>query len=90
MGERAQAEALRLAEKLRDAAPALSIAVNSGGGSFKSQFKKADKSGARFALILGDDELDAREAGLKPLRTQDEQQSVAWDDIAGILVESRD
>ena len=53
--------------------------VNSGGGSFKSQFKKADKSGARFALILGEDELAARVVGCKPLRDDSEQQTIAWD-----------
>ncbi|TCD20111.1 histidine--tRNA ligase [Pseudomonas sp. IC_126] len=78
-GEPAEIAALALAERLRDALPGLRLLVNAGGGSFKSQFKKADKSGARFALILGDDELAARVVGCKPLRDDSEQQSIAWD-----------
>lgn len=78
-GEAAELAALALAERLRDVLPGLRLLVNAGGGSFKSQFKKADKSGARFALILGDDELAARVVGCKPLRDDSEQQSIAWD-----------
>ena len=78
-GNAAELAALALAERLRDALPGLRLLVNAGGGSFKSQFKKADKSGARFALILGDDELAGRVVGCKPLRDDSEQQSVAWD-----------
>ncbi len=78
-GEAAELAALGLAEQLRDALPGLRLLVNAGGGSFKSQFKKADKSGARFALILGDDELAGRVVGCKPLRDNSEQQSIAWD-----------
>ncbi len=78
-GEAAELAALGLAEQLRDALPGLRLLVNAGGGSFKSQFKKADKSGARFALIMGDDELAERVVGCKPLRDDSEQQSIAWD-----------
>ncbi|MBA1183675.1 histidine--tRNA ligase [Stutzerimonas nitrititolerans] len=78
-GEAAELAALSLAERLRDALPGLRLLVNAGGGSFKSQFKKADKSGARFALILGEDELAGRVVGCKPLRDDSEQQSIAWD-----------
>jgi len=78
-GEAAELAALGLAERLRDALPGLRLLVNAGGGSFKSQFKKADKSGALFALILGDDELAGRVVGCKPLRDDSEQQSIAWD-----------
>ncbi|HCG40739.1 MAG TPA: histidine--tRNA ligase [Pseudomonas sp.] len=78
-GEPAELAALALAERLRDTLPGLRLLVNAGGGSFKSQFKKADKSGARFALILGDDELAGRVVGCKPLRDDSEQQSIAWD-----------
>jgi histidyl-tRNA synthetase len=78
-GEAAELAALGLAERLRDALPGLRLLVNAGGGSFKSQFKKADKSGARFALILGEDELAGRVVGCKPLRDDSEQQSIAWD-----------
>ncbi|QTS85430.1 histidine--tRNA ligase [Pseudomonas khazarica] len=81
-GEAAELAALTLVERLRDELPALRLLLNSGGGSFKSQFKKADKSGARYALILGDDELARRVVGCKPLRDDSEQQSVAWDALA--------
>ncbi|MFH6600966.1 histidine--tRNA ligase [Ectopseudomonas khazarica] len=81
-GEAAELAALTLVERLRDELPALCLLLNSGGGSFKSQFKKADKSGARYALILGDDELAGRVVGCKPLRDDSEQQSVAWDALA--------
>ncbi|MCY1399254.1 Histidine--tRNA ligase [compost metagenome] len=78
-GEPAELAALTLAERLRDVIPGLRLLVNAGGGSFKSQFKKADKSGAQFALILGDDELAGRVVGCKPLRGEGEQQTIAWD-----------
>lgn len=81
-GEAAELAALTLVERLRDQLPGLNLLLNSGGGSFKSQFKKADKSGARYALILGDDELAARVVGCKPLRDDSEQKSVAWDALA--------
>ncbi|MCG8906380.1 histidine--tRNA ligase [Pseudomonas nitroreducens] len=78
-GEPAELAALTLAEKLREAIPDLRLLVNAGAGSFKSQFKKADKSGAQFAMILGDDELANRVVGFKPLRGEGEQQNIAWD-----------
>ena len=84
-GEAAELAGLGLAERLRDAIPGLRLLVNSGGGSFKSQFKKADKSGARFALILGEDELAARVVGCKPLRDDVQQQNIAWDALAAHL-----
>ncbi|MBG4726734.1 histidine--tRNA ligase [Pseudomonas aeruginosa] len=78
-GEPAELAALPLAEQLRSAIPGIRLLVNAGAGSFKSQFKKADKSGARFALILGEDEVANRVVGFKPLRDEGEQQSIAWD-----------
>ena len=78
-GEASELAALQLSERLRDALPGLRLAVNAGGGSFKSQFKKADKSGAHFALILGDEELAARQVALKPLRDDSEQQTIGWE-----------
>lgn len=84
-GEAAELAGLALAERLRDALPGLRLLVNAGGGSFKSQFKKADKSGARFALILGEDELAGRVVGCKPLRDDAEQQTIAWDALPAHL-----
>ena len=69
-GEAASREAWRLGERLRDAGLAC---VFGAGGSFKSQMKKADASGARFAIILGDDEVAAGKLTLKPLRGEGEQ-----------------
>ncbi|AVR66542.1 histidine--tRNA ligase [Pseudomonas paraeruginosa] len=78
-GEPAELAALALAEQLRSSIPGIRLLVNAGAGSFKSQFKKADKSGARYALILGEDEVANRVVGFKPLRDEGEQQSIAWD-----------
>lgn len=78
-GEPAELAALTLAEQLRSAIPGIRLLVNADAGSFKSQFKKADKSGARFALILAEDEVANRVVGFKPLRDEGEQQSIAWD-----------
>jgi len=77
--------AFALAEELRDSVDGIQVEMNLGGGSFKSQMKRADKSGAEFALILGEQELADGCVGLKPLRTTDEQSSVALDDLAETL-----
>jgi histidyl-tRNA synthetase len=88
-GDSAQTEALAAAEQLRDALPGLRIVQHNGGGSFKSQMKKADKSGARLALIWGDDEVAANTVSIKPLREQNnervEQQSVARTELEQTL-----
>jgi len=67
-GERAQRAGLRLAEQLRDALPGHGVVLNLGGGNLKTQFRRADRSGARLAVILGDEELDRGVAAVKPLR----------------------
>jgi histidyl-tRNA synthetase len=72
-GERAERAALRLAEQLRDALPGRGVVLNLGGGNFKTQFRRADRSGAQFALILGEDELDRGVAAVKPLRREGSQ-----------------
>ena len=87
VGERAQADAVRLAERLREQIPALRLLCHCGGGSFKSQFKKADRSGARVALVLGDDELDQGTIGIKPLRDNGEQRNVAIDALPEALTD---
>ena len=89
-GEPAELAALALSERLRDQLPSLRLQVNAGAGSFKSQFKKADKSGALFALILGEDELAQQVVGCKPLRGQGEQQSIAWSALADHLATCAD
>ncbi len=77
VGECAQQAGIRLAEQLRDAIPALRLEMNCGGGSFKSQFKRADKSGAQVALVLGEDEVDAGKVTLKFLREEAAQQTLS-------------
>ena len=59
--------------------------MNLGGGSFKAQMKRADKSGAMYALILGEQELSEGRIGCKPLRSDEEQESIALDDLATVL-----
>ena len=82
LGAPAELAALVLAERLRDQLPNLRLQVNAGAGSFKSQFKKADKSGALFALILAEDELAQQTVALKPLRGNGEQQQISWTALA--------
>ena len=81
LGTGTQQAAIRLAEQLRDALPGIRLVVHCGGGSFKRQFKKADKSGALCALILGEEEAAAGVVGLKPLRGDGEQLNLAWDAV---------
>ncbi|NNC22739.1 histidine--tRNA ligase [Salinisphaera sp. USBA-960] len=70
------AEVTRIAEWLRDVLPSLRLRANAGGGSFKSQFKRADRCGARLALILGEAEVEAGRIGIKPLTDAREQTTV--------------
>ena len=81
-GEAAALEAWRVAERLRDAGHEV---VLGGQGSFKSQMKKADGSGARFAIILGDDEVAAGKVTLKPLRAPGEQHLLGLEEAAARL-----
>ena len=81
-GERAEREALRLAERLRDALPGRGVLLNLGGGNFKAQFRRADRSGARLAVILGDDELDRGVAAVKTLRSEAGQMDCPLGELA--------
>ena len=81
MGENATKQGLILADKLRDQLPELRLISNCGGGSYKSQFKRADKSGARYAIILGDDEIANGTVSVKDLREGD-QETVDQDKLA--------
>lgn len=74
-GARAEDYSAQLAEQMRDAG--LRVVLHCGGGSFKSQMKKADASGARYAAVVGDDEADAQALTLKPLRAAEPQVKVA-------------
>jgi histidyl-tRNA synthetase len=86
VGDAAFKVGLTIAEDLRDQSDRIRVELNLGGGSFKSQLKRADKSGAEYAIILGEDEIARGEVGLKPLRTEAEQQNVAIDELAAMLV----
>jgi histidyl-tRNA synthetase len=77
MGDRATREGVVLSERLRNALPELRLITHCGGGTFKNQLKKADRSQARYALIFGEDEVKRQAIGLKPLRGKGEQQQVA-------------
>lgn len=70
-----------IADSIRTAYPAITVINNTAGGSFKSQFKKADKSGARLALILGDDEVANQQISIKDLRTASEQVTIEQQSI---------
>jgi histidyl-tRNA synthetase len=86
-GEQGARRGMEFAEALRTALPGLRLLVNCGGGSFKSQFKRADRSGADFALVIGDDEAAQHQVVIKPLRSNAAQETVAQQEIAGILGE---
>jgi histidyl-tRNA synthetase len=81
VGEAAEQAGMILAERLRDQLDGLKLQVNFGGGSFKSQFKKADKSGAAYAIIIGDDEAQRGDVALKSLRVEQEQITLNHDDL---------
>ena len=78
-------QALVLAEKLRDQCPSLRIECHCGGGSVKSQIKKADKSGATVALIMGEDEVASATIGVKYLREDKAQETVAQSELVSVL-----
>ncbi len=78
-------EALGLAEFLRDHLPGLRLACNLGGGSFKAQFKRADRSGAAYALVLGEEEVQQGRCQIKDLRGDQPQQSLAREELPARL-----
>ncbi|WP_305906627.1 histidine--tRNA ligase [Methylomarinum sp. Ch1-1] len=85
VGTDAEKVGMRVAEQLRTELSGLKLQVHCGGGSFKSQFKKADKSGAEYAVIIGDEEAARGEVSLKPLRTGEEQQNMPVPELVGAL-----
>jgi len=84
-GEKAGEAGFQLAEQLRDALPGLRLTMHCSGGSIKSQFRQADKSGAEIALILGDEEVQKETVGLKLLRREGEQTELDRDRLAECL-----
>ena len=84
-GEAADRYAFTVAERLRD--HGFSVTHHCGGGTFKSQMKRADASGARVAVIVGDDEANAREASVKPLREDRDQTRAPLDELPAALTD---
>ena len=82
-GEKSILQAMMYAEQIRDRIPSLNLKVNLGSESAGSQFKKADKSGARLALILGDSELDDGLVSCKDLREKSEQETMDLESLIG-------
>jgi histidyl-tRNA synthetase len=85
LGDAAAQEGLILAEELRTARPDLRILSNCGGGGTKAQFKRADRSGARYALVMGDNELANGTVALKALRSDEPQLEVGRDQLGELL-----
>lgn len=81
-GESAVKTGFQLAERLRDQVPSLRLTMHCGGGSFKSQLRKADKSGADYALILGPDEVVGNTILIKPLREERDQYEISQNKLA--------
>lgn len=89
VGAAAEQAGFLLSESLRNAMPGLRLVMDCSGGNFGSQLKRADKSGARVALILGDQEAASQQVALKPLRGNGEQISLAWDEVPRVLQDYR-
>ena len=84
-GERAERLGMALVEGWRDELPAVRLEVNLGGGSFKSQLKRADRSGAELAVIIGDEEAARGMVAVKALRAERAQEECAWADLPARL-----
>jgi len=85
MGETAEIAGFKLAGQIRTQLPTTSVVTNCGGGSIKSQMKRADKSQARLAFILGEDELKNQNVAVKFLREKREQETVSQNDLIAFL-----
>ena len=82
LGEASELKGLQLAEDIREQAPEVKMITHCGGGSMKSQLKKADKSGADIAVILGEDELDNKQVTIKYLREKKDQKTISFEELA--------
>ena len=81
VGEESLRPAMIIAEQIREQFPDLKVQMNCGGGSFKSQFKKADKSGATIALVLAEEEVNKQQVAIKFLREEKPQETTNWSEI---------
>ena len=84
-GKNTEKHGLLLAEEVRNQLPDVKILTNCGNESLKSQFKKADKSGAEIALVLAEDELEKKELTVKYLRKEKAQITIKWNEISNFL-----
>jgi histidyl-tRNA synthetase len=87
VGAEAEKQGLIFAERIREHLPLVKLQMNCGGGSFKSQFKKADKSGAEFAVVIGDDEAARGEVAVKFLRIEKAQLTLSQIEAIAFLQE---
>ena len=87
VGDGVLEQAFAVAEELRDRIAGVHIDVNLGGGSFKAQMKRADRSKADYALVLGETEIAEQRIGLKPLRSGEDQISVARNELAATMAD---
>ncbi|MDG2394010.1 MAG: histidine--tRNA ligase [Thalassotalea sp.] len=87
VGENADAAGVALAEQWRDEVSDIRIQVHCGGGKFNKQMKRADKSGAAIAIILGESEIEQQVATIKYLRENKEQQSLPLNEVAALLTD---
>jgi len=87
VGSKAEEQGFVVSEELRDVYPDLSIEMNLKGGNFKQQFKRADRAGSDLALILGDDEIKQQTVGIKPMRSEEPQETVDRKDLLSIISE---
>jgi len=85
LGEEVELQASQLAEQWRDAVPQCRLQNHCGGGNMKKQMKRADKSGAQIAIILGENELQEQKVTIKYLRGQNEQESLSFDQVPSLL-----
>ncbi len=84
-GSKSKKHGLLLAEKIRNQVKYIKVLTNCGDGSLKSQFKKADASGAKIALMLREDELEKEQLTVKYLREEKPQITIKWDEISNFL-----
>lgn len=87
MGDNCLVEAIKVAAELRQQLPTLKVMSHCGGGNFKKQMKRADKSGAQYALIIGENEVANNQVAIKPLRNNNEQQLVARTELVTKIAE---
>jgi len=85
LGDASEIKGLQLAENIREQVPDVKMITHCGGGSVKSQMKKADKSGADIALIIAEDELKQEQVTVKYLRQKKEQVTVSFDELAKFI-----